>query len=111
MVFAAYLLENAILVLSPGGAFAPYFKPHRGAFATFPKKNDKWPGGGMGKLGIDWAITQRVWPVENLNFNILIYFFHFLKQLLQIFEGLGLVKNLTTTQQNNSQLSTVSCWK
>ena len=45
MVFAAYLLENAILVLSPGGAFAPYFKPHRGAFATFPKKNDKWPGG------------------------------------------------------------------
>ena len=77
---------------------------------------------GMGTLGIDWAITQRVWLVENLNFNILIYFFHFLKQLLQIFEGLGLVKNLKTTQQNNSQLQQflifrksnllkVSCWK
>ena len=76
----------------------------------------------MGTLRIDWAITQRVWPVENLNFNILIYFFHFLKQLLQIFEGLGLVKNLKATQQNNSQLQQflifrksnllkVSCWK
>ena len=29
MVFAAYLLENAILGLFRGGAFAPnYFKPH-----------------------------------------------------------------------------------
>ena len=76
----------------------------------------------MGTLRIDWAITQRVWLVENLNFNILIYFFHFLKQLLQIFEGLGLVKNLKATQQNNSQLQQflifrksnllkVSCWK
>ena len=76
----------------------------------------------MGTLRIDWAITQRVWLVENLNFNILIYFFHFLKQLLQIFEGLGLVKNLKATQQNNSHLQQflifrksnllkVSCWK
>ena len=29
MVFAAYLLENAILVLSWGGAFAPYFSLYR----------------------------------------------------------------------------------
>ena len=40
MVFAAYLLENAILVLSQGGAFA-----------AIPKQNDKcttnaWGGGG-----------------------------------------------------------------
>ena len=26
------------MVLSPGGEFAPYFKPHRGVFAAFPKK-------------------------------------------------------------------------
>ena len=76
----------------------------------------------MGTLGIDWAITQRVWLVENLNINILIYFFHFLKQRLQIFGGLGLVNNLKTTQQNNSQLQQfltfrkskllkVLCWK
>ena len=30
----------------PGGAIAPYFKPHRGAFAAFPKQNDKCRGGG-----------------------------------------------------------------
>ena len=48
----AYLLENAILVLSQAGAFAPYLKahrgffcmntrPHRGAFAAFRRQNDK----------------------------------------------------------------------
>ena len=26
---------------------------HRGAFAAFPKQNDKCPGAGMGTLGID----------------------------------------------------------
>ena len=30
MELAAYLQENAILLLSRGGAFAPVFKPHRG---------------------------------------------------------------------------------
>ena len=57
MVFAAYLLENTILVLSRGGAFplskkivhlAPPLgscmnvQPHCGAFAAFPKQNDKF---------------------------------------------------------------------
>ena len=36
----------------------PIFKPHCGAFAAFPKQDDKystnaWGGGGMGTLGID----------------------------------------------------------
>ena len=41
MAFAAYLQENAILVLSRGGAFTYLFKPHRerfAVFAAFPKK-------------------------------------------------------------------------
>ena len=62
MVFAAYLLENAILVLSRGGAFSTHFealprgfcmnaRPHCGEFAAFPKQNDRfltnaWGGGG-----------------------------------------------------------------
>ena len=65
---AAYLLENVILVLSRGGAFAPHFlsppcgiymnaRPHCEAFAAFPKQNDKCPtnarGRGMGTLGIN----------------------------------------------------------
>ena len=37
MAFAAYLLENATFVLTGGGAFAPIFKLHHGAFAAFPK--------------------------------------------------------------------------
>ena len=61
MVFAAYLLENAILVLSRGVAFSPHFeapprgfcmnvRPHCGQFAAFPKQNDRcstnaWEGG------------------------------------------------------------------
>ena len=36
MVFAAYLLENAILCLFRGGAFAPYFKPHCGVLVRTP---------------------------------------------------------------------------
>ena len=43
MVFAAYLLKNAILVLSWVGHLHPIIKPHRGAFVTFPKQNDKCP--------------------------------------------------------------------
>ena len=40
----------------------------------------------------DW-ITQRVRLVENLNFNLLVSFFHRgSKQRLQLFEGLGQVK-------------------
>ena len=50
MAFAAYLQENAILVLSRGGAFAQIFlkpqrgvfvwnpRPHRGTFSAVPKK-------------------------------------------------------------------------
>ena len=48
----------------------------------------------------DW-ITQRLWLEENLNVSILISFFHYLQQLLQLFEGLGQVKKLSdrkTTQ-------------
>ena len=48
----------------------------------------------------DW-IAQRLWLEENLNFSILISFFHYLEQLLQLFEGLGQVKKLSdikTTQ-------------
>ena len=52
MVFAAYLLENAILVLTLGRAFGPYFygplwefcmktQLHCGTFAAFPKQNGK----------------------------------------------------------------------
>ena len=50
------------MVLSLGGEFSPYFKPHWGFFyqrptppwgiCSFSKKNDKCPGG-MGTLGID----------------------------------------------------------
>ena len=37
MAFAAYLQENAILVLSWGGAFAHIFlKPQRGVFVWIP---------------------------------------------------------------------------
>ena len=45
LVSAAYLLENAILVLSRVGHLHPILKPHRGAFAAFPKQNDKCPTG------------------------------------------------------------------
>ena len=59
MVFVAYLLKNAILVLSWVGHLHPIIKPHRGAFVAFPKQNDKCPTNtrrGMCTLGIDWAI-------------------------------------------------------
>ena len=52
MPLAAYLLENAILVLPQRGAFAHFFKTHSGALAAFPTKNnkisEKCPGGGGG---------------------------------------------------------------
>ena len=41
MLFAAYLLENTILVLFRVEHLHPIFKPQRGAFAAFPKQNDK----------------------------------------------------------------------
>ena len=61
MVFAAYLLENAILVLSRGGAFSPYFeapprgfcmnaRPHCGEFEAFPKQNDNCSTNAWGEL-------------------------------------------------------------
>ena len=39
-------------------------QPHHGAFAAFPKQNDKCPtnagrGGGMGMFGIDRAIKNK----------------------------------------------------
>ena len=56
MAFAAYayVMENVILFFFPGGAFSHILKPprgvfvltaqpQRGAFAAFPKKNDKYP--------------------------------------------------------------------
>ena len=58
MAFAAYLRENAILVLSRGGAFAHIFlkpqrgvfvwnpRPHLGTFSAVPKKKGKCSGGG-----------------------------------------------------------------
>lgn len=56
ITFAGYLEENAILLLSQGGAFA-----HFGFLQLFQKnKNDKCPTktrGWMGTLGIDWALT------------------------------------------------------
>jgi len=55
------------MVLSPGGGFSPYFKPHRGFFLSTPdptvghlqlfQKNDQCPGE-MGTLGIDWAVKN-----------------------------------------------------
>ena len=53
LVFAVYLLENEILVLSRGGAFAPYFKappwdfherpaPLWSILQLFPKKDKCW---------------------------------------------------------------------
>ena len=53
MPLAAYLLENAILVLPQRGAFAHFFKTHSGALAAFPTKNnkisEKCPEGGGGR--------------------------------------------------------------
>ena len=78
MVFAAYLLENTILVLSRGGTFAPYFQappwgfcmkalPHRGAFAAFPKQNDKCPTNAQG----GWARLELTEPLLNQILGIL----------------------------------------
>ena len=74
MAFAAYVLENAILLFSPGVAFAPFFKTPPWGFcmtrqasrgggeakisAALPKKNDKClidliDARGMGTFGID----------------------------------------------------------
>ena len=56
MVFGAYLLKNAILVLSGVGHLHPVLsptigfcmnaQPHRGAFAAFPKKMTNARGDG-----------------------------------------------------------------
>ena len=49
MAFAAYLLENVILVFSRGGAFIPTVgfcmnaRLHRKIFAAFPKQKGKFP--------------------------------------------------------------------
>ena len=67
MVFVAYLLENAICFPGVGhlqpifkphsGVFCVNVRPHRGAFAAFPKPGVGAGGGGgeggIGTLGID----------------------------------------------------------
>ena len=65
MAFAAYLQENAILVLSRGGAFAHIFlkpqrgvfvwnpRPHRGTFSAVPKK--KTNARGEGGVRLEWT--------------------------------------------------------
>ena len=55
MVFAAYLLENSILVLSRGVAFAPYLNPTVGRLQLLQNKmtNARQMPRGMGTLGID----------------------------------------------------------
>ena len=57
MVFSAYLLENTIFnwCCPRVGNLHYIFEPHRGAFAAFPKQNDKCPGEG----GIDGAIMKK----------------------------------------------------
>ena len=82
MAFAAYVLENAILLFSPGVAFARFFKappwvfvwtaqPQGGAkiSAALPKKNDKCPidARGMGTFGIDWAIITSHYGLGELS--------------------------------------------
>ena len=70
-------MENTVLVLPLGGAFAHFFllhrgvfgwtaRPHRGAFAAYPKKennnnnNNKCPReAGVGTLGIAWTIIDQ----------------------------------------------------
>ena len=70
MVFAAYLLETAILVLSDWAICTLFLIPTVGfwyerpappwrEFVAFPKQNDKCPTNtqrGMCTLGMDWAI-------------------------------------------------------
>ena len=41
MVFAAYLLEIQFWCCPRAGHLYPISKPHRGAFAVFPKQSDK----------------------------------------------------------------------
>ena len=51
MVFAAYLLENAIKIVPRWGICKLYLSPtvgHLAAFAAFPKQNDRCGGGGGG---------------------------------------------------------------
>ena len=85
MAFAAYVLENAILLLSPGVAFVRLSKappwgfvwtaqPQGGAkiSAALPKKNDKCPidlidARGMGTFGIDWAIITSHYGLGELS--------------------------------------------
>ena len=56
MEIAAYLLEIQFWCCPAVGNLYPIFKPHRGAFAAFPKQNDKYltnarEGGGGGGYG------------------------------------------------------------
>ena len=59
MVFAAYLLENSILVLSRGVEFASYFLAPPWGICSFSRTKCQMPGG-MGMLRIDWAINDPV---------------------------------------------------
>ena len=61
MVFAAYLLEIQFWCCPGVGHLNPISKPHRGAFAAFPKQSDKYPTNawGRGGNGIDCAINKE----------------------------------------------------
>ena len=93
MVFAAYVLENEILLFSPGVAFARFFKappwgfcmnrPARGGgaeiSAALPKKNDKCPidlidARRMGTFGIDWAIITSYYGTSHYPGDYLDYY-------------------------------------
>ena len=74
MAFAAYSLENTILVLSWGGAFAHFLKPHYAlglsrspslphcrACSFPPPTNDKCPGG--------WARLELTEPLPKVLYD------------------------------------------
>ena len=60
MVFSAYLLENTNLVLSQDREFVLYFWAPPWGICSFSKTKWQMPGGGgMGTLGIVWAIMKK----------------------------------------------------
>ena len=92
MELAAYLQENAILLLSQGGAFEPFFKPHPGvqfawtarrhrrAFAAFSKQNDKYPTNARG--------NRHTWNWLSHNLDIMSLRIY-LQEKLSTFDKLG----------------------
>ena len=64
MVFSAYLLENAILVLSQGGEFARYFWAPPWGICSFSKTKwqvpDKCPGGNW----LSHNVKKKLFPLQ-----------------------------------------------